>query len=735
MTSVRTSGPEASSDSDRGQDRADDEPGSHSPGGLSADRASVRTAARTATGARGHLGGPAAAVAVIGALVLALAAVALWHLTQGTSGLTVRGLLSGLLGEGTAVGGVPVSDVFAGSRLPRLSAGILVGVALGIAGALLQSVTRNTLASPDTLAVSAGAHFSLSVVAAAGLTLPLWASSATAALGGLLAAGAVLGLAGRAVSTETTRIILAGSAIAMALDAGTGLLLILFKENTVGLYAWGNGSLAQLSIDASLRAAPLIILIVLAALLLSRRLDVLLLGDDAASSLGIPVRSTRFAAILGAVVLTSTSVTLAGPIAFVGLGAPVLARLLASRVRLLGRHLLLLPVSGLLGALLIILADCLIRSALGVQGAASIPTGVPTATLGGLLIIVLALRLRDSGGSRSGSGLRNPLRTRGRFVTVLAIGIVLLAAMVVVGLLAGSLWLRLGDLGLWLDDEAPALIDRALNERAPRTVAAAVAGASLALAGCLVQGTVRNPLAEPGVLGITAGSGLGAVIVVTLFGGSRPLLVTSAIIAALITFAIVALLSWRDGFLPERFVLVGIGIGYTITAISTFLLLRVDPWETPRLFTWLSGTTYGRTLPDVVPAAIVLVIAVPLTLACSRTLDLLALDEDTPRLLGIRTAPARLGMLLVAAVLAAVSVVAIGVVGFAGLIAPHLARYLVGSHHRRVIPTAMIIGALLVCIADTIGRTIVAPAQVPAGLMIALIGAPYFVWLLRRSRT
>lgn len=735
MTSVRTSGPEASSDSDRGQDRADDEPGSHSPGGLSADRASVRAAARTATGARGHLGGPAAAVAVIGALVLALAAVALWHLTQGTSGLTVRGLLSGLLGEGTAVGGVPVSDVFAGSRLPRLSAGILVGVALGIAGALLQSVTRNTLASPDTLAVSAGAHFSLSVVAAAGLTLPLWASSATAALGGLLAAGAVLGLAGRAVSTETTRIILAGSAIAMALDAGTGLLLILFKENTVGLYAWGNGSLAQLSIDASLRAAPLIILIVLAALLLSRRLDVLLLGDDAASSLGIPVRSTRFAAILGAVVLTSTSVTLAGPIAFVGLGAPVLARLLASRVRLLGRHLLLLPVSGLLGALLIILADCLIRSALGVQGAASIPTGVPTATLGGLLIIVLALRLRDSGGSRSGSGLRNPLRTRGRFVTVLAIGIVLLAAMVVVGLLAGSLWLRLGDLGLWLDDEAPALIDRALNERAPRTVAAAVAGASLALAGCLVQGTVRNPLAEPGVLGITAGSGLGAVIVVTLFGGSRPLLVTSAIIAALITFAIVALLSWRDGFLPERFVLVGIGIGYTITAISTFLLLRVDPWETPRLFTWLSGTTYGRTLPDVVPAAIVLVIAVPLTLACSRTLDLLALDEDTPRLLGIRTAPARLGMLLVAAVLAAVSVVAIGVVGFAGLIAPHLARYLVGSHHRRVIPTAMIIGALLVCIADTIGRTIVAPAQVPAGLMIALIGAPYFVWLLRRSRT
>src|SRR5699024_5053908 len=144
--------------------------------------------------------------------------------------------------------------------------------------------------------------------------------------------------------------------------------------------------------------------------------------------------------------------------------------------------------------------------------------------LGGLLIIVLALRLRDSGPARGGSGVSVPLRSRRRFVIVLGLGAAALCAMLVIGLLAGSLWLRLGDLHLWLADQAPALIARAFTERLPRTLAACCAGAALALAGCLVQTTVRNPLAEPGVLGITAGAGLGAVVTVTVLGGSRPLL-------------------------------------------------------------------------------------------------------------------------------------------------------------------------------------------------------------------
>lgn len=685
--------------------------------------------------ARTETSGPpgiAGGVAVLVALLVAVVVTGLWHLTQGTSGAGAADLLRALTGGQVEVGGVSMADIFTGSRLPRLVAGVAVGFALGAAGALLQSVTRNVLASPDTLAVTAGSYFALTAVAAFGLAVPLWASGGVAFVGGLLAAALVLGLTGRAAGTATTRLILAGSAIAMALDAGTAMLLILFKENTTGLFAWGSGSLAQLNLDASIRAMPLIVMILLAAMLLSRRLDVLRLGDDTASSLGVPVRSTRTVAVLYAVVLTALSVTLAGPIAFIGLGAPVLTRLIASQVRGLHRHALLIPAAGLVGALLILLADAGLRAVLGAQGATSIPTGIPTAVLGGLVIVVLALRLRDAGAARrSGSGGRP--RSRRRFLIALVLVVALLIAAVVWGLLSGTLSLRTGDLGLWIDGQAPDLVARALNERWPRILAAVLAGAALALAGTLVQSTVRNPLAEPGLLGITAGAGLGAVLVVTSGLGGRPVVVVMAVLLGLGTFALIAALAWRGGLLPDRFVLIGIGMGYALQAITTFLLLRSDPWETPRILTWLSGTTYGRILPDVFPVAVGLLIAIPVAVGMRRRLDLLAIDEDTPRILGVRTERTRLLLLSVAAVLAAVSVVAVGTVGFVGLVAPHLARAVVGGRHGRVIPVAMLLGGLLVCVADTLGRTLIAPAQLPAGLMIALIGAPYFVWLLRRS--
>lgn len=684
-------------------------------------------------GAGGGLGG----AAVTAALLVAIAVVGSWHLTQGTSGVGAWDLLRALSGGGSgdSVGGVPVSDILVGSRLPRLLAGAAVGFALGAAGALLQSVTRNALAAPDTLAITAGSYFALAVVAAFRLSVPLWASSAVAFVGGLLAAAVVLGLAGRSIGTGTTRLILAGSATAMALDAATAMLLILFRENTTGLFAWGSGSLAQLNMDASLRAAPLLLAVLVVAMLLSRRLDVLGLGEDAASSLGVPIRSTRILAVACAVLLTSTSVTLAGPIAFVGLGAPVLARLIASGVRSLHRHVFLIPVSGLLGALLVLLADALLRALLGAEGAASIPTGVPTALLGGVLIVILALRLRDSGPIRQPPQARGGARSGRRFAIVLTVAAVLLAGLAVTGVLAGSLWLRTGDIVLWLQGAAPDLVGRALDERAPRVAAAVLAGAALALSGCVVQGTVRNPLAEPGVLGITAGAGLGAVAVVTSgAAGGRPLLIVMAVVTGLATFALITALAWRGGLLPDRFVLIGIGCGYGLSAVTTFLLLRADPWDTPRIFTWLSGTTYGRTFVDAAPTALALLILTPALLALHRWLDLLAIDDDTPRILGVRLEGSRLALLAIAALLAAVSVVAVGAVGFVGLIAPHLARALVGARHARVIPVAMLTGGALVCAADILGRTLISPAQLPAGLMIALVGAPYFIWLLRRSR-
>lgn len=265
------------------------------------------------------------------------------------------------------------------------------------------------------------------------------------------------------------------------------------------------------------------------------------------------------------------------------------------------------------------------------------------------------------------------------------------------------------------------------------------AGAAIALAGTLTQATCRNPLAEPGLLGITAGAGLGAVIVVTggavgSEGASNSTILTAALVGALVAFALVYGLTWRKGLNADRLVLVGIGVWYGASALTTLLLVRANPWDTPRIYTWLSGTTYGRTWAQIVPVAVVLATALPVAFSVRRELDLLALDEDTPRLVGVRLERVRLAVLVLAAVLAATSVAVVGVVGFLGLVAPHAARALVGGRHVRVIPVSVLLGSVLLGFADAFGRSVIAPAQIPAGLAVALVGAPYFVYLLARSR-
>ncbi|WP_309103395.1 iron ABC transporter permease [Microbacterium sp.] len=669
-------------------------------------------AAPLPTGRSSRLGG----AGILLGLAIVLVAVGCWHLTQGTSGAVFAN-----------------AEILAGARIPRLAAGTAVGVALGVAGVLLQSLARNALASPDTLGVTAGAYLAVTAVTALGIAIPVWASGAVAFAGGIVAAGIVLGLAGGAGSS-TTRLILAGSALALAFQAGTSTLLVLFDEETKGLYAWGSGSLSQLGLEAFVQSAPIIVVVTIAAIVLARRLDVLALGDDTASSLGVPIRSTRVIGILLAVVLIAVSVALAGPMGFVGLCAPVLARLLARVVPSLHRHAMLIPTAGLIGAIIVILADAVLRMLIGAEAALAVPTGVATTLVGALVLVLMARRLRDSGPTREPPKVRFGVRSSRRFAIVVAVSVAALAGAVVLGLLAGSTWLLTGDIALWLSGEAPPLISFSLDERAPRVVAAVVAGGALALSGGIFQAVSRNPLADPGILGVTGGAGLGAVLVVTSAVASTAGMIAAALAGSLLAFALVYALAWRRGLNADRFILIGIGVAYGTTSLTTFFLLRANPWDTPRIYTWLAGTTYGRVWEQVIPVAIVLAIALPVVFAARRDLDVMSLDEDTPRLVGIRLERSRLVLLVMAAVLASFSVAAVGVIGFVGLVAPHAARALVGSRHTRVIPVAVLLGAVLVALADTLGRTIILPAQLPAGLLVALLGAPYFVWLLWRSR-
>ncbi|MCD4533979.1 iron ABC transporter permease [Nocardioides sp. cx-169] len=681
-----------------------------------------------AVGARGALG--AAGVLLLAAAGLVV--VAGWHVTQGTSGIGAGDLLRLVVGRGDD----DTWNVLVASRLPRLLAGLLVGVALGAAGAIFQSLARNALASPDTLAVNAGAYFAATLAAALGLTLPLVGDSLVIFVGGLLAAGLVLLLAGGGAAS-TTRLILAGSALALGLQAAAGAMLLLFDQETTGLYAWGNGTLTQLGLQGVRQMGPVVAFALAAALLLSRRLDLLALGDDTASVLGVRVRRTRVAGTVLAVVLCACAVSLAGPIGFVGLCAPAAVRLLGRVVPSVQRHVVLVPLSALAGALIVLLADAGVRAALTAESALRVPTGVTTTILGAVVLIVLARRAQDAGPTRRPSTARAG-RRRGRLRAVLVL--VLLAALtagaLLLGLMAGYTWLLVGDLVNWASGNAVPVVEFAMDERAPRVAAALLGGAALALAGAVIQAVCRNPLAEPGILGITGGAGLGAVIVVTATAGlaSTSQVSLAAGAGALLAFGLVYGLSWRRGLDSDRLVLVGVGVAALTAAVTAMILIEANPWDTPKFFTWMSGSTYDRQWAQVLPVLVALVVALPAVWLAHRHLDLLSLDDDTPRLVGVRLERTRLVALLAAAVLTSTAVSAVGVVAFVGLVAPHAARALVSGRHRRVVPVAVLLGAVLLSLADTIGRTAIAPAQVPAGLVVAAIGAPYFVYLLYRSR-
>ncbi|MFI7679962.1 iron ABC transporter permease [Actinophytocola sp. NPDC049390] len=653
------------------------------------------------------------------------------HLTQGTADLGALDVLRLVFGggdDGTAA-------VVIESRLPRLLAALVVGVALGVAGAVLQSVSRNIMASPDTLAVDAGAHLALVAMAAFGISVPLLSAAGIAFVGGLGAAVLVLALSGTG-GTGIVRLVLAGTATALALVALTRVLLLLFSEETRGLFAWGAGSLGQNGLSGVQTLGPVVGVALLVLIAMARKLDLVYLGDDHARTLGIHVGRVRLASIVLAVLLAASAVTLAGPIGFVGLAAPALVRLMAGAIPGLHRHAALIPVSAAMGVALLIGADVLLRALIGSQSALEVPTGVVTTILGVIFLIVLARNIRVSAATSEppAAGARGGV-TSARFRLVLGVLVVLAIASVAGSVLLGDTKLLMGDVVNWLSGQAGPIVTNVMENRAPRVVAALLAGASLALAGAVVQALARNPLAEPGIIGVSGGAGLGAVAMITLVPGVGFWTQAGAAgVGAAIAMALVFMLAARGGFASERLVLIGFGMQAGTAALITLLITLTDPWNETKALTWLGGSTYGRSFEHLVPMALAVLVVVPVLVRARGELDLLSLDDETPRVLGVHVPRSRLLLLTCAVLLTGAAVAGVGVIAFVGLVAPHAARAIVGRRHTRALPVAALLGGILVCVADTIGRTVIAPGQLPAGLMTAIIGAPYFVWLLYRSR-
>ena len=672
--------------------------------------------------------GPVLFIAVGTVVATLLAAV---HVTQGSAAVGLPELLAVL------TGGTDDQDaaVLVASRLPRLAAGVLVGVALGVAGLVMQTVSRNLLASPDTLAVNAGSYLAVVTVAAFGLVLPVAGGGVVAFVGGLAAAALVLGLAGGVGrSGGTVRLVLAGSALALALTALTTMLLLLFPERTTGLYAWNSGSLAQTGMESVAQLWPVVAIAVVVLLAFSRQFDLVTLGEDAATVLGVRVRRTRLVGIVIAVLLSAVAVTVTGPIGFVGLAAPAIARLIAQRVPGMQRHALLIPAAAVVGVIVVLGADVLLRLVFGGQAAVEVPTGVVTTIFGAVFLVALAMRATASSESGAVFTIGAGLTRRARVLTIAA-SAVLLIAVALVSLMLGDAKMLGGDVLNWITGNAGPLVEFVMNTRAPRVAAAILAGAAFALAGAVVQAVSRNPLAEPAILGVTGGAGVGAVLVITLWPFATFLAVTTGgVLGAAAAAILVFSLALRGGLASTRLILVGLGVWAATGAMVSMLIIATDPYNAAKALTWMSGSTYGRTFPQLIPLLVVLAVALPLLVSTRRELDVLAFDDDTPRVLGIRLGRSRLGLLAVSVALTATAVAAVGVIGFVGLVAPHAARALVGARHALVLPLAALLGGLLVCVGDTLGRTVIAPGQLPAGLLTAVVGAPYFVWLLWRSR-
>lgn len=276
--------------------------------------------------------------------------------------------------------------------------------------------------------------------------------------------------------------------------------------------------------------------------------------------------------------------------------------------------------------------------------------------------------------------------------------------------------------------------------RLPRIVISLLIGAGLAVSGAVMQGVFRNDLADPGILGINAGAGLMVMLLVSFYPTTSAapvyLLPLVAFAGAALTAALIYMLAYKrhQGISPIRLLLTGVAVAAGMSAAMIVLTLRLDPDKYQFVATWLAGSIWGTNWKFVFSLLPWIVILLPFVLYKARVMNVLNLGEQTAIGLGAAINKEQFRLLAAAVGLAAASVAVSGGIGFVGLIGPHLARRLVGPKHQLMLPASALLGSLLVITADTIGRSILQPSEIPTGIVVAVIGAPYFLYLLARTK-
>ncbi|MCP3026357.1 iron ABC transporter permease [Halobacillus sp. A5] len=611
-------------------------------------------------------------------------------------------------------------------RLPRAVMGILAGGGLAVSGVILQTVTRNPLSSASTLGIHSGTYFAV-IVTTIFFPFAMAANGViTAFAGGLLTFLFVYVLSGAGDATPV-RMVLAGMIVTFLFSSLTSLLQIFYENETQGLFLWGSGTLVQNDWGGVQFSLPFIAASFLILMIYSRKLDTLTLGDEVASALGQNVRSVKLITLLAAVLLTSVTVSVVGPIGFVGLVAPHIVKLIGYRT-----HKLLITGSFIWGANVLLFADVMAR--IIDPSFSELPVGAITALVGSPWLIWLVLRMKQEGNSKETgsvmagrSALNLPLK---KFIPIMLFVIIITVAVSMSSGNYGFEPIATYEALMGLTNEF--MRNYILELRLPRSLVALLAGAVLAVSGLIFQGVLRNPLADPSVIGITSGAGVGALTTIYFFSVSTFWVPIGAMIGAFVFFIIIMALGAKAEFHPTTLALLGIGVSAFGSAFIQIMVVQAELGVASAL-TWLSGTTYAKGWSEILKFLLwPVLLFIPLLAVHIKNLDVLSLGDDAAKGLGLGVISVRFQMALLATLLAACSVAAVGSIGFVGLIAPHFSRLLVGSANQKLLPVTMLIGGFLLVVADLFSRTLLAPNEIPSGILVALIGAPYFLWLMKR---
>ena len=270
------------------------------------------------------------------------------------------------------------------------------------------------------------------------------------------------------------------------------------------------------------------------------------------------------------------------------------------------------------------------------------------------------------------------------------------------------------------------------NIRMPRTIVGALVGINLSLSGAILQAIMRNPLADPHIIGISSGAGLAGVVIMILFPTLEYLITPVAFVGAMLAAICIYILAWKNGIKPVRIILAGVAVSAFLSAgISGLMIFYSD--RVHGALMWMVGGLAARSWPHVSIILPYAVIGLVLALASASYLNILQLGDEMARGLGVNVEVTRIVMTAIAALLAASAVSVVGLLGFVGLVVPHAARLVIGRDYRFLLPAAALLGVAIVTLSDTFARVIFAPIELPVGIIMAFLGAPFFLFLLRRE--